>query len=119
MDCLHSLQTGAIKASLRSGGLDDDHAFGDCSSRQPHGATPRNPCRMRGNLIYRSGPGYHRLLHGRPARVESSLLCGHLPVGLGDGLNGGHAPAGIALVAGKASGLLDARASSPARSLHR
>jgi len=64
MACLQRMQTGAIPASLIDSGLDGGHAFGDCSSRQPRRATPGNPCRMRGNPIYRSGLGYHRLLHG-------------------------------------------------------
>ena len=45
------------KGQVVGGGLDGDHAFGDCSSRRPRRATSRNPCRMRGNPIYRSGPG--------------------------------------------------------------
>jgi len=40
-------------------------------------ATPRNPCRMRGNPIYRSGPGYHRLLHGR---TPASLVIRRRPI---------------------------------------
>ena len=81
MACLQRMQRGAIQASL-SGGLDGDHAFGDCSSRRLRRATPRNPCRVRGNPVCRSGPdttGYYmdaqpeRSLHPsfprmRPAR---------------------------------------------------
>ena len=47
---------------LLSGGLDGDHAFGDCSSRRLRRTTSRNPCRVHGNLICRSGPdttGYY------------------------------------------------------------
>ena len=37
----------------------------------------------------------------RPAREESISPRDRSPAGLGDGLNGGHAPAGIALMAGE------------------
>jgi len=37
------MQTGAIKASLRAGGLDGGHAFGDYSSRQPPESNAKEP----------------------------------------------------------------------------
>src|SRR5262249_45962046 len=43
-----------------------------------------------------------RLLHGNPARAESSVLRGHSPAGWGEGLAGDRAPAGIDPVAGEA-----------------
>jgi hypothetical protein len=70
MDCLHSLQTGAIKASLRQVGWTVTTPSVTAVLTAPE-SNAKNPCRMRGNPIYRSGPGYHRLLHGAssPSRV--------------------------------------------------
>src|SRR5262249_61366766 len=76
MACLHKSQTGtgAIKASLRRRGPDGDHALGDCSSPTAPESNAKEPCRVRGNLIYRSGPGDTRRYMAHPARVESSFV---------------------------------------------
>jgi hypothetical protein len=81
MGCLQRMQTGAIKASLRAGGLDGDHAFGDYSSRQPPESNAKEPVprARQPDLPKRAGitTGYYM---ARPARVESSFLRDRAPV---------------------------------------
>ena len=92
------------KGQVVGGGLDGDHAFGDCSSRRPRRATSRDPLphARQPDLPKRAGvtTGYYM---ERPARAECISPRDRSPAGLADGLDGGHAPAGIDLHEGEPS----------------
>ena len=51
---------------------------------------------MRGTPIYRSGPGYCRLLHGASSPSRVYLASRSFASGRGPQTGGGHTPAGIA-----------------------
>src|SRR5262245_6118173 len=75
MGCLQTMQTGAIKASLRAGGLDGDHAFGDCGSRQPPESNAKEPVpRARQPDLPKRAEVTTGCYMARPARAQSIVV---------------------------------------------